>query len=151
MSYIRDLRTLVGHRPLILVGVLVMVFDEQHRLLLQHRTDDNTWDFPGGYMEPGETTEETARREVREETGLDIGELTLFRVFAGKEFYYECPNGDQVFSVSPVYVTNHARGDLCPDGDEGSEVRYFPIDDLPKEMLPQVKMMIESFLRSNRI
>jgi 8-oxo-dGTP pyrophosphatase MutT (NUDIX family) len=149
MSYIQELRTLVGHRPLILVGVLVMVFDEQHRLLLQHRTDDNTWDFPGGYMEPGERTEETARREVREETGLDIGELTLFRVFAGKEFYYECPNGDQVFSVSPVYVTDDARGDLRPDGNEGSEVRYFPIYDLPKETLPQVKMIIESFLRSN--
>jgi 8-oxo-dGTP pyrophosphatase MutT (NUDIX family) len=126
-----------------------MVFDDQHRLLLQHRTDDNTWDFPGGYMELGETAEETARREVQEETGLDIGELTLFRVFAGKEFYYECPNGDQVFSVCPVYVTHDAQGDLRPDGNEGSEVRFFSIYDLPNEILPQVKMMIESFLRSN--
>jgi len=142
---------LVGHRPLILVGVLVMVFDRQDRLLLQHRTDDNTWDFPGGYMEPDETTEETAKREVREETGLDIGDLTLFRVFSGKEFFYICPNGDQVFSVCPVYVTHDAHGDLRPDGDEGSEVRFFPIDDLPNEILPQVKMMIEEFLLSNRM
>ncbi|MBN1876051.1 MAG: NUDIX domain-containing protein [Anaerolineae bacterium] len=148
MPYIQELRALVGHRPLILVGVLVLVFDRHHRLLLQHRTDDNTWDFPGGYMEPGESAEETARREVREETGLEIGEMALFNVFAGKEFFYECPNGDQVFSVSPVYVTNDAQGDLRADGDEGSEVRYFPIDELPSEMLPQVRMIVESFLKS---
>ena len=126
-----------------------MIFDEQHRLLLQHRTDDSTWDLPGGYMELGETTEETARREVQEETGLEISELTLFRVFAGKEFSYECPNGDQVFAVSPVYVTHDPHGNLRPDGNEGSEVKYFPIYDLPNELLPQVRAIIEGFLRSN--
>ena len=67
MPYIQELRALVGHRPLILVGVLVLVFDQRHRLLLQHRTDDDTWDFPGGYMEPGESAQETARREVQRE------------------------------------------------------------------------------------
>jgi 8-oxo-dGTP pyrophosphatase MutT (NUDIX family) len=149
MTYIEELRVLVGHRPIILVGVLVMVFDWHHRLLLQRRTEDNMWDFPGGYMEPGETTEETARREVREETGFEIGELRLFRVYAGNEFFYVCPNGDQVFSVCPVYITHDARGDLQPDGTEGSEVKFFPIYDLPEEMLPQVRMMIEDFLRSN--
>ena len=149
MAYIQELRAFVGHRPLILVGVLVMIFDKYHRLLLQHRTDDNTWDFPGGYMELGETTEETARREVQEETGLEIGELTLFRVFSGKKFFYKCPNGDQVASVCPVYVTNDAHGDLQPDGDEGSEVKYFSVHDLPDEILPQVRMIIESFLTSH--
>jgi 8-oxo-dGTP pyrophosphatase MutT (NUDIX family) len=151
MSYIQELRALIGHRRLILVGVLVMIFDEQHRLLLQHRTDDKTWDFPGGYMELGESTEETARREVWEETGLKIGEMTLFRIFSGKEFFYECPNGDQVASVSPVYVTNDVQGNLRPDGDEGSEVKYFSIYDLPDAMLPQVRMIIESFLKSHEM
>lgn len=151
MSYIQELRALVGHRPLLLVGVCVLVFDEQHHLLLQHRTDDNTWDLPGGYMEPGESTEETARREVREETGLEIGEMRLFKVFAGKEFFFECPNGDQVYAVSPIYVTNDVRGNLQADGAEGSEVKYFSIYDLPDGILPNVRRIIESFLRSRCI
>jgi len=151
MTYIQELRAIVGNRPLILVGVLVMVFDDNHNLLLQHRTDDNTWDFPGGFMEPGESTEETARREVWEETGLHIGEMILFKVFAGKDFFFEYPNGDQVFSVSPVYVTNDVQGNLRADGDEGSEVRFFPLNDLPCEMLPQVRMIIETFLKSHGI
>lgn len=148
MSYIQELRALVGRRPLILVGSLVMVFDQHHGLLLQHRTDDHMWDLPGGFMEIGETTEDTARREIREETGLDIGEMKLFRVLAGKDCYYECPNGDQVAPVSIVYVTNDVRGSLLPDGDEGSEVKFFPVHALPEEMHPQVRMMIDNFLKS---
>ena len=82
------------------------------------------------------------------ETGLEIGEMLLFKVFAGKEFFYEYPNGDQVFSVCPVYITNDVHGKLHPDGEEGSEVRFFPIHDLPSDMLPQVKMIIDGFLKS---
>jgi len=149
MTYIQELRLLVGRRPLILVGALVLVFDERHNLVLQYSTDDHAWVLPGGYMELGESIEETARREVREETGLEIGELKLFKVYSGTEFYYECPNGDQVFSVSPVYVTNDAQGSLQADGLEGSEVRFFPINALPGDMLPQARMIIESFLKSH--
>jgi 8-oxo-dGTP pyrophosphatase MutT (NUDIX family) len=148
MAYIQELRDMLGHRPLILVGVSVMIFDEHHRLLLQHRTDDHTWDFPGGYMEPGESLEEAGRREVREETGLEVGEMNLFRVFAGQEFFFTYPNGDQVYSVSPIYVTNDAHGNLQADGDEGSEVKFFPINDLPCDMLPQVRMIVETFFKS---
>ena len=148
MAYIQELRARVGHRPLILVGAVVMIFDKNRHLLLHHRTDDNTWDFPGGYMELGESIEETARREVLEEVGLEIGEMTLFKIFSGKDFYYECPNGDQVFPVNPVYVTHDVQGVLRPDGDESSEARYFPLDNLPEEMFPQVRMIIECYLKS---
>lgn len=147
MAYIQELRAVVGHRPLILAGVLVMVFDENHHLLLQHRTDDGTWDFPGGYMEPGESPEETGRREVREETGLEIGKMNLFQVFAGKEYFFVYPNGDQVFPVMTVYVTNDWHGTVRADGEEGSEVRFFSISNLPCNMLDNVRRMIELFLR----
>ncbi len=76
MNYIQEIRSLVGHRPLILVGAIVLIFDEQNRILLQHRNDDQTWDFPGGFVELGETIEETARREILEETGLIVHSLT---------------------------------------------------------------------------
>ena len=70
MGYIMDLRAYAGHRPLIQVGAAVLVEDGEGRLLLQKRTDDHLWSFSAaGSMEPGESAEETARRELLEETG----------------------------------------------------------------------------------
>ncbi len=151
MAYIQELRSLVGNRPLILVGTMVMIFDVYHQLLLQYRADDNLWDLPGGFMEIGETIEETARREVWEETGLVIGEITLFKICSGQEFIYKCPNGDQVVSVTPVYVTNDIRGYLQPDGREAIAAQFFPISELPNEMFPQVRHIVEEFFKSRGV
>ena len=59
--------------------VLVLVSDEDGRMLLQDRLDPD-WGgicFPGGHVEPGESFVRAAAREVREETGLNVDKLTL--------------------------------------------------------------------------
>jgi 8-oxo-dGTP diphosphatase len=62
---------------------VVALFDDHGHLLMQHRDDKapvspNKWCCPGGGIEPGETAEEAARRELWEETGLRVdGSLTL--------------------------------------------------------------------------
>lgn len=76
---------MVGHRPLILPGVAVLVIDDQERVLLQRR-NEGLWGMPGGFMELGESAEETARREVKEETGINVGQLSLITVYSGKDF-----------------------------------------------------------------
>lgn len=53
-------------------------------------------------MELGERLEKTARREVKEETGLTVGELTLEGVFSGAESYLKVANGDELYSVTTV-------------------------------------------------
>lgn len=40
MNYVRELRSLIGHRPLVVAGAAVLIFDLEHRLLLQHRQDN---------------------------------------------------------------------------------------------------------------
>src|SRR5215831_14004751 len=98
-EYLSDLRQAVGNRPLIVAGACVIVRDGEGRVLLEHRGDDGTWDLVGGSMEPGETFEQTVRREAREEIGIEIGALEVFEVYSGRDFFHEYPNGDQVYHV----------------------------------------------------
>ncbi|WP_346729161.1 NUDIX domain-containing protein [Lederbergia citrea] len=82
MEYFKQLRSFVGHSPLILPGSLVIVLNEKRQILLQNITD-GTWGLPGGLMEIEESLEDAARREVFEETGLKIDTLELVNVFSG--------------------------------------------------------------------
>lgn len=149
MSYVQELRAIVGHRPLILVGAGVLIVNEQGGLLLQRRTDNGLWGIPGGSLEINETTEEAARREVREETGLTVGEMTLFGVFSGGELFYVYPNGDQTAIVSIIYQTSDVEGEMRIDGDESLELRYFSVSELSTlELSPPNKAILKQFLTS---
>lgn len=61
------------------VGVGIILIKDRQVLLVQRANPPGAgkWSLPGGKQELGETAQETARRELREETGLDCGELTL--------------------------------------------------------------------------
>lgn len=151
MSYVQQMRALVGRRPLLLVGAGVLVVDEQNRLLLQRRSDDGLWGIPGGGVEPGESVEEAAQREVREETGLAVESLTLFGVFSGPELCHTYPNGDQAAIVSVVYLARGVAGALATSADESLELRYFRPDELPAVPLsPPNRPVAEQFLRATK-
>ncbi len=148
-NYMRELRALVGHSPLIMAGAAVAVFDEQNRLLLQHRTDNDCWGLLGGAMELGEVAEETARREAYEEAGLEIGEMALFGVFSGPEQFYEYPGGDQVYNVCVLYITRDAHGTPRPSP-EGLELRYFALNELPEAITPPDRPILRKLVETNR-
>lgn len=50
MGYIKNLRKLVGTKPLIMVGACVILINDVNKILLQLRTDNNCWGLPGGSM-----------------------------------------------------------------------------------------------------
>lgn len=150
MDYIKELRTLVGHRPLIWPGAGIIVEDGTGRILLMRRADNGAWGIPGGMMEPGESLEDTARREVREETGLEVRSMRLFDVFSGPELYYRYPNGDEVYNVSAVYISRDWAGDFQPDPGETRELRFFAPDGLPANISPPVKPILARYTAALR-
>jgi 8-oxo-dGTP pyrophosphatase MutT (NUDIX family) len=141
-GYIKYLREYVGHSPLIQCGASVIIFSADKKVLMLHRTDNDCWCFPGGGVELGESVEETAKREVFEETGLTVDDLRLFEVFSGKDQYYKYPNGDEVYNIDIVFMTNNYRG-IANSNDESYGFRFFCIDELPDMISPPVVPVVE--------
>lgn len=131
MNYIQSLRKVIGTEPIIAPGSAVIVLNERNEILLQLRSDTNDWGVPGGGMEMGDSLEETARRELFEETGLEAQELELLDIASGKEFYYQFPHGDEIYNVTAVFKAIKVTGTLTFD-EESVELGYFPLDSLPK-------------------
>ncbi len=146
MEYINGLRKHVGNQPLLMVGSTVMVMDAHNRLLMMKRSDSGNWGVPGGAMELGETTEETARRELFEETGLEAGEITLFGVFSGKELYYRYSSGEEVYNVSIVYLAYDVHGTIKFTDGEHYDFQYFNLKQLPENISPPIKPILRKLM-----
>lgn len=130
MNYIQSLRKYIGTKPIIAPGSAIIVFNGKGELLLQLRSDTLDWGIPGGGMELGDTFEETARKELFEETGLTAQSLELLTLVSGKEFYYQFPHGDEIYNATAVYKAVSIEGSLKKDG-ESLELAYFPLHSLP--------------------
>jgi len=130
-DYIRWLRGKVGPDRVLMNFATCVIVDEAGRVLLQKRGDKpGLWGFPGGAVELGESVEETAVREVFEETGLRVRVTSLLGVYSRYPDSY--PNGDLVQSISVVFRCAVVGGALAVDGRETLELRYTDLTDLPE-------------------
>lgn len=144
-DYITNIRKKVGHDTIILCGACVIVFKD-NKFLLQRRKDNNLWSFHGGCIEMNEKVEDAAKRELFEETGLTADELTFFNVFSGKDMNYTYPNGDKVNLIIIAYVCNKFHGEPLTETDETTDLRWFDINDVPREFNPIDKIILDRFI-----
>ena len=128
MGYIMNLRKHVGHEPLIGIGATTLVFNDKKELLLNLRSDTNTWGIPGGSMELYETIEETAVRELKEEAGISADKLELVTVLSGKEYYFEYPNGDKMCTVIVLFKVLNYTGEVKVSDNESRKLEFFSLN-----------------------
>lgn len=142
MGYIMDLRKYVGHDPIIGLGATTLVFNDKNELLLNLRSDTNTWGIPGGSMELFENIRDTATRELKEEAGINAENLELVDILSGKEYYFEYPNGDKLCTVIVLFKVLNYTGTIKVSDNESKDLKFFPLDDLPN-MESRAKAIIE--------
>ncbi len=139
-----------GTPVVVQTGASIIVEDARGYILMQQRTDDGTWSYPGGRIEIDETVEDGARREVFEECGLKVGEMTLLGVFSGKELNHIYPNGNEVCGVDIVYVSHDYTGSLESFDGEAKQMGFYPIDALPQPISPMNAKQISAYLAQRK-
>lgn len=94
-------------------------------------------------MELGETIEEVAARELKEETGLTASQFTLIGVFSGPRYYFRYSSGDETYSVINLFHAKNVSGNLEMNDGESINLEFFSKDNLPNNIEKRAKALIE--------
>ena len=133
-NYIAEMRKDVGHAPLMVTSCGVIIENEKGEILLQKRRDNGCWALLGGSMEIGEKFMEVAKREVYEEAGIEIGELTLFGIYSGEDGIITYPNGDICYGTGIIFKTTVYSGEIQNNTEEALEHKFFDKTNLPENI-----------------
>lgn len=116
-----------------LVGLIFFVEREGGLLLVRH-SYQKAWALPGGWLKHRESIEEGARREIREEFGVEITHLRLAHVQASR-----------ARPVIDIAVSCDLLGELVADGMEVASFSFFKSSELPVELIESHRAYIAEY------
>ena len=117
------------------MGVRMMMIQDG-KVWLIRQTYMPGWFMPGGGLKKGETLDEAARREAREETGAEVGEVTLMGAYS----HFSDWKSDH----NIVFLSSDFKFNSKPDA-EIAEVRAFALNELPDDLWPGHRRRIEEY------
>lgn len=125
------------------VAVAVVIVDGNKVLLTRriYNPNQGQWTLPAGFMNAHELPQEAARRECREETGLEVEIDSLLDIISGRE---HARGADMVI----VYRAQITSGELKA-GDDASEVGYFDLNRLPPLAFQATHQVVEMLRKEN--
>ena len=127
-------------------AAVACITDDEGRILLEHRVDNDLWALPGGTHDFGESIVETVVREVREETGLGVEVTGLVGIYTDPKHVIAYTDGEvrQQFTLS--FRCRVVAGTLEKDS-ESQELRWVAPEELDGLSIhPSMRKRIDHFL-----
>ncbi len=97
------------------------------QIVAVQRARHDDWSLPKGHIEAGETREQTAIREIKEETGLDA---RILHPLGKVEYYFRKPSGNLIHKTVYHYLIEATSNELGKPNWEVSEARWVPLDEV---------------------
>ena len=131
-------------RPAVTADMIVLTDEPEPQILLIQRGDEpfkGCWAFPGGFMNMDETTEQCARRELKEETGLDIEEVQQVGAYSTVD---RDPRGR---TITVAYITQIPQILPVTGLDDAAEAKWWPINALPPLAFDHAQILRDALRR----
>lgn len=130
-SYLGGLRKLIGKKKVFAIAARAIIRDKDERILFVQRKDNGKWVMPAGSIELEESILDCVKREVKEETGLDVISATSMAIYSDPRFSFVTAYGDPYQMFALVFIIDEWVGNLLSETDETLDARFFALDDLP--------------------
>lgn len=122
----------------------IIIEQETGVVLILRRNEPRLWAIPGGFCDYGESLEEAAVREAREETGLEVELIEQFHT-------YSDPRRDpRQHNITTVYITR-ARGGTLQAQDDAQEIGVFSEADLPAKLAFDHDQILQDYFRYKKM
>lgn len=108
----------------------IILKNSKDEVLLVKRKDDpqkGFWDLPGGFIDVNETIEESMHREMKEELGIDIEQITYFTSFYDRYVF----GGIKAYTICAVFIGTVPDNSNIIPADDAESVEFFKTEDIP--------------------
>ncbi len=119
----------ISRQGKIRLGCSAAIFDEQGRIFLTRRADNDQWCLPGGGMDAGESAAEACEREVWEETGLRVHVQRLVGVYSHPDQLVVYPDGNMAHIVALHFEAKILSG-VPVLSQETTDFGYFTLEEV---------------------
>lgn len=132
-SYLGKLRRVIGNQKIIVNSVRAIIYDDMGRVLFIKRRGDGGWGMPAGAMELDESIYDAMKREVKEETGIDVKRATLVALYSSPATQsFTDRRGNQHHIIEYVFRVDEWIGKLNKITAESVDANFFELDNLPQ-------------------
>jgi len=140
-SYLGQIRKLIGKRKLIITSARAVIRDCDGRILFIRRRDNGLWGMPAGSQELDESILDCLKREVKEESGLDVISATPMAIYSQRSIVTAYGDPYHLFQVQ--FLVDEWSGELVTETDETVDARFFGLDEIPEKIPDSYREALE--------